>query len=58
MNTVTTALFCSDWGILEGFSVAGIEIVEAKDWGVENLTIEEKILKSLQAGVDQFGGSA
>jgi len=50
-------IVCTDWGILEGFSFAGIEIVEAKDWGVEHLSLEEKILKALDAGVDQFGGS-
>lgn len=49
---------CSDWGILEGFTLAGLEIIEAKDWGVEDLTIEEKIIKSLESGVDQFGGNA
>jgi len=48
---------CSDWGILEGFSFAGIEIVEAKDWGIENLSIEDKIAMAIDAGVDQFGGN-
>jgi len=48
---------CSDWGILEGFSLAGIELVEAKDWGVENLSIEDKIVMAIDAGVDQFGGN-
>ncbi len=51
-------IVCSDWGILEGFSFAGVEIIEAKDWGVEDLTVEQKIAKSLDAGVDQFGGNA
>lgn len=51
-------IVCSDWGILEGFTFAGIEIVEAKDWGVEHLTIEDKIVMSIDAGVDQFGGNA
>ena len=50
-------VICSDWGIIEGFSLAGFEIVEAKDWGVEHLSIEEKIAKALNAGIDQFGGN-
>jgi beta-glucosidase len=50
-------IVCSDWGILEGFSFAGIEIVEAKDWGVEDLSIEDKIIMAIEAGVDQFGGN-
>jgi beta-glucosidase len=49
---------CTDWGIIEGFSLAGIELVEAKDWGVEHLEIEDKIVLALNAGVDQFGGNS
>ena len=49
---------CTDWGILEGYSFAGIEIVDAKDWGVEQLSIEDKIVLALEAGVDQFGGNS
>ncbi len=51
-------IVCTDWGILEGFSIAGMEVVGAKHWGVESLTVEQKIEKSLDAGVDQFGGNA
>ena len=51
-------IVCSDWGIIEGFSFAGFEIVGAKHWGVDDLTVEEKIAKSLHAGIDQFGGNA
>jgi beta-glucosidase len=50
-------IVCTDWGVLEGFSFAGIEIVEAKDWGVEHLIIEDKIVMAIDAGVDQFGGN-
>jgi len=28
----------------------------AKCWGVEDLTIEERFLKAIEAGIDQFGG--
>ncbi len=48
---------CTDWGILEGFSIFGIQIVEAKNWGVEKLSIKERIKKAIDAGVDQFGGN-
>lgn len=50
-------IVCTDWGILEGFSVFGVEIVEAKNWGVENLSISERIVKAIDAGIDQFGGN-
>ena len=38
-------IVCTDWGILS-----------RTFWGVESLTYEERMLKSLDAGVDQFGG--
>jgi len=50
-------IVCTDWGIIEGFNVFGKEIVEAKNWGVEDLTIKERIKKVIDAGVDQFGGN-
>ncbi len=48
---------CTDWGIIEGFSFLGYELVEAKNWGVEKLPVEERIAKVIRAGVDQFGGN-
>ncbi len=50
-------IVCTDWGIVEGFGFLGIELVEAKCWGVENLTVKERIKKVVDAGVDQFGGN-
>lgn len=38
-------IICTDWQILGD-----------KAWGVEDLTYEERMVKSLDAGVDQFGG--
>ena len=38
---------CTDWGVVTG-----------RIWGVEALTIEERYLKSVEAGVDQYGGRA
>ncbi|GAA3112987.1 glycoside hydrolase family 3 protein [Streptomyces echinatus] len=36
---------CTDWSILS-----------ERPWGVEELTFEERMLKALDAGIDQFGG--
>ncbi len=38
-------IICTDWGV-----------VSRQFWGVEDLTEDERMLKSLDAGVDQFGG--
>lgn len=38
---------CTDWGVVTG-----------RIWGVEALTIEERYLKSVEAGVDQYGGES
>jgi beta-glucosidase len=38
-------IVCTDWGILSNTC-----------WGVEHLSFEERMVKSLEAGVDQFGG--
>lgn len=48
---------CTDWGIIEGFGLFGFEFMEPKSWGVENLTVKERIKKVIDAGVDQFGGN-
>ena len=51
-------VICSDWGIIEGFSFLGYEIMGAKSWGVDKLSVEERIEKAIDAGIDQFGGNA
>ncbi len=38
-------IICTDWGI-----------VSRQFWGVEDLTEEQRMVKSIDAGVDQFGG--
>ena len=40
-------IVCSDWGILGRTC-----------WGVEHLTYSERIVKALDAGLDQFGGES
>lgn len=38
-------IVCTDWGILSNTC-----------WGVEHLSFEERMVKAIEAGVDQFGG--
>lgn len=40
-------IVCSDWGILG-----------ATPWGVEHLSFEDRMIRALDAGVDQFGGES
>ena len=40
-------VICSDWGILT-----------LMPWGVEDLSLEERYAKAIDAGVDQFGGDS
>jgi beta-glucosidase len=46
---------CTDWKLLTDAIVNG-GLIEAKCWGVEHLDVGERIVKALDAGVDQFGG--
>ena len=48
---------CTDWGTLTDAEIAGTPF-PARAWGVEHLSLGERIVKSLQAGIDQFGGEA
>lgn len=47
---------CSDWSILTDKTILKKTITWATAWGVEDLTKEERALKALNAGIDQFGG--
>lgn len=38
-------IVCTDWGV-----------ISRQFWGVEDLTEDERMIKSIEAGVDQFGG--
>lgn len=51
-------LVCTDWGIVEGFGLFGIEMFESPGWGVDDLSVKERVKKVLDAGVDQFGGNS
>ena len=49
---------CTDWGLLTSMKILGQEIMPARAWGVEDLSLAERVQKALDAGVDQFGGEA
>lgn len=48
-------LVCTDWGLINDAEIFG-QPFPARAWGVEDLTPRERMLKVLDAGVDQFGG--
>ncbi|KEY57509.1 glycoside hydrolase family 3 N-terminal domain-containing protein [Serratia sp. DD3] len=67
-----TGVVLSDWGILEsceGKCITGISDADiaagvspwaagiGMPWGVENLTRQERVVKAVEAGIDQFGGT-
>lgn len=48
---------CTDWGVLTDDNIMGTPF-PARAWGVEHLSVPERIVKALAAGVDQFGGES
>jgi beta-glucosidase len=48
---------CTDWGLLSDTVLNGV-VWPARAWGVEHLSREERALKAIEAGIDQFGGEA
>jgi beta-glucosidase len=67
-----TGVVLSDWGILEsceGKCATGISDADiaagvspwtagiGMSWGVETLTRQERVVKAVEAGIDQFGGT-
>lgn len=51
-------IICTDWGIINSLSLFGLELMEHRGYGVEDLTAEGRTLKAIEAGVDQFGGES
>ncbi|WP_344250873.1 glycoside hydrolase family 3 protein [Isoptericola hypogeus] len=47
----------SDFGILTDHDIMG-ETVPARAWGLEDADVHTRVLRALEAGVDQFGGEA
>ena len=50
-------VICSDWGLITDALIDGMRW-PARAWGAEHLSAEERVLKVIEAGVDQFGGEA
>jgi len=51
-------IVCTDWGLLTDSKAFGITILPARAHGMMDKTVEERMLKVIEAGVDQFGGEA
>jgi beta-glucosidase len=51
---------CSDWTVLEDVYLPrpADQTIEARAWGLEHESVEERIVRALDAGVDQFGGES
>ncbi|MCJ7625046.1 MAG: glycoside hydrolase family 3 C-terminal domain-containing protein, partial [Anaerolineaceae bacterium] len=50
-------VICTDWGLITDSHV-GTVTWPARAWGVEHLSEAERVLKAIDAGVDQFGGES
>lgn len=48
-------IVCTDWSLITDHLAVGDQTA-ARAWGVEHLSEEERLLKVLDAGADQFGG--
>lgn len=49
---------CTDWGLLTSMRLFGRDVMPARAWGVEHLSLAERAQKIIEAGADQFGGEA
>jgi beta-glucosidase len=47
---------CSDWGLVTDTPLPDGSVFEAKCWGVEELSTEDRLVKIVEAGCDQLGG--
>lgn len=50
-------IICTDWGLITDLHAPDYTW-PARAWGVEHLTEVERVLKAIEAGVDQFGGES
>jgi beta-glucosidase len=48
---------CTDWGLISDAHL-GKTVWPARAWGVEKLSVEDRVKKVIDAGVDQFGGES
>ncbi|MBE2224454.1 MAG: glycoside hydrolase family 3 C-terminal domain-containing protein [Anaerolineae bacterium] len=50
-------VICTDWNIVEDIKMMGVgPSMKARAWGVDDLPVNERYQKVIEAGVDQFGG--
>lgn len=50
-------VICTDWGLISDTKLLGFfTLLPARAWGVEHLSAQGRMLKLLDAGIDQFGG--
>ena len=49
-------IICTDWGIVTDMKIFGWKAASARAWGMQNASEEERVLKIINAGIDQFGG--
>jgi beta-glucosidase len=47
---------CTDWGLVTDAPMPDGSVFEAKCWGVEELSVEDRLVKIVEAGCDQLGG--
>lgn len=48
---------CSDWGLINDTNILGfIPFLGVRAWGMEDSTPAQRVIKMLEAGIDQFGG--
>lgn len=48
---------CTDWGLVTDAHLGPV-VWPARAWGVEHLSEEDRVLKIIEAGCDQFGGES
>jgi beta-glucosidase len=49
-------IVCTDWGLVSDMKVLGFMIKPAAAHGVENLSVDDRVAKIIDAGCDMFGG--
>lgn len=47
---------CTDWGLITDSQMGSDVVWPARAWGVEQLSEEDRVLRVIDAGCDQFGG--
>ncbi|MFD0406125.1 glycoside hydrolase family 3 protein [Kitasatospora sp. NPDC127116] len=47
---------CTDFNAITGMSVPGVVTLPPRHWGVEELSVAEQVVLTLDAGADQLGG--